>query len=202
MFVDRFLEKCLVEEGDSSSISWGEDSGLPVNSLQTLARSSDNSLFSVEEGNDHEQQTFDLYSSFPFTRVEDNQDYATLLETLALATSSPQLSLEYIQQFASELGIYVRSEVDSNDQVDALPLVLDCSVAETLKQSTDEVCPICLEGLLRLQKVQKLPCSHRMHVRCCKRFFRTPGVKPVCPCCRFDMNTLSQDQTQQKGMTC
>lgn len=197
ILVGRFLDKCLVDEDDFSSISWGEASGLPVNNLQTLSRSFDNSVFSEDKEHDHKRQAGDLYATSFLPSFEQYQNYA---QALALATSRER-SLEYPQPFASQFGNDVNDKYSSY-RVDGLALILDCSDAETLKQTTDEVCPICLEGLKRLQKVQKLPCSHKLHVRCCKRFFRTVGVKPLCPCCRFDMTPLSQYQTQHKGMTC
>jgi|Transcript_71038 hypothetical protein len=71
--------------------------------------------------------------------------------------------------------------------VPALRYVQRCSRRTTLKRNQKEVCPICLEKLSKTEKVQTLPCSHKLHTSCCNAYFRTPGVKPMCPFCRFDM---------------
>jgi hypothetical protein len=72
----------------------------------------------------------------------------------------------------------------------ALDVVQHCSRRVMLKEDQAEVCPICLEEMRKTQQVKTLPCSHSLHGWCCTRFFRTPGVKPVCPVCRFDMAPL------------
>mmetsp|Transcript_50378 Transcript_50378/g.90479 ORF Transcript_50378/g.90479 Transcript_50378/m.90479 type:complete len:371 (+) Transcript_50378:52-1164(+) len=50
----------------------------------------------------------------------------------------------------------------------------------------EESCPICLEEFDVGQKSRMLPCFHCLHDRCAKRYFRSAGVQPVCPLCRFD----------------
>lgn len=71
--------------------------------------------------------------------------------------------------------------------VPALRYVQRCSRRTTLKRNQKEACPICLEKLSKTEEVQMLPCSHKLHTSCCNAYFRTPGVKPMCPICRFDM---------------
>jgi hypothetical protein len=71
--------------------------------------------------------------------------------------------------------------------VPALRYVRRCSRRITLRRNQNEVCPICLEKLSKTEKVQMLPCSHKLHTSCCNAYFRTPGVKPICPICRLDM---------------
>jgi len=53
-------------------------------------------------------------------------------------------------------------------------------------QSKDETCPVCLESFSEGQKTRTMPCFHCLHDRCAKNYFRSPGVQPVCPLCRFD----------------
>jgi hypothetical protein len=207
--VDCFFQRCLLEESDSSSRSWGEDSGLPVNSLQNLARASDEAFSSLQEEDEeeedddedtHEQEAVNHYATCLLMSVEDDQEtYEMVLQRLLLATSQ-DATIETLQQLASELGIQVCSG-DEIDRVDYLEMVLGCSSKETLQETTEDSCPICLEGFLKSQEVLKLPCSHGMHVECCKRFFKTSGVKPLCPICRFDMSSVTSNQIQQKEAT-
>jgi hypothetical protein len=69
----------------------------------------------------------------------------------------------------------------------ALDLVRRFSRRQKLKKDQAEVCPICLDKMTKSQQVHTLPCFHRLHSRCSMRYFKTSGVKPVCPVCRFDM---------------
>merc|ERR1740117_775390 len=53
-----------------------------------------------------------------------------------------------------------------------LKLVRQKSCGAQLKANQFEKCPICLDGLHKEQHVQTLPCFHRLHTKCCNKYFR------------------------------
>jgi len=59
------------------------------------------------------------------------------------------------------------------------------------KMPSEWTCSICLEdadnGQVKL-RVVVLPCSHRFHTRCIRRWLRRGS--PTCPLCNFDLSTL------------
>jgi len=69
-----------------------------------------------------------------------------------------------------------------------------------LEDDQAEKCPVCLDCLSKGQHVITLPCNHQLHRRCCTQYFRTSGVKPVCPVCRFDMAAPVRGQGGYEAM--
>jgi len=66
-----------------------------------------------------------------------------------------------------------------------LELVSESSVAGFVTgQGDDKQCPICLEDISPLQRVRTLSCKHQLHDDCFTKYFRFPGMRPNCPCCR------------------
>lgn len=63
-------------------------------------------------------------------------------------------------------------------------LVRSCSRADNLTRDLSEPCTVCLEDLRAGQRVRTFPCFHRLHDRCSAKYFRTPGILPLCPVCR------------------
>jgi len=74
----------------------------------------------------------------------------------------------------------------------ALKWVLQRSRRTVLQEDQFEKCTICLDNMKKGQHVQILPCFHKLHVKCCAKYFKTRGVKPLCPVCRFDMGNVAR----------
>lgn len=69
----------------------------------------------------------------------------------------------------------------------ALAFAVRRSRRAVLGEDQAEKCPICLCGLRKGQRVQILPCLHKMHGRCCAKYLGSQDVKLACPVCRFDL---------------
>lgn len=66
---------------------------------------------------------------------------------------------------------------------------------EVLQVDTEVACPVCLENLLPGEEVRTLPCFHMLHVECSDRYFRTRGVMPACPLCRYNVAVRSEQDS-------
>ena len=56
----------------------------------------------------------------------------------------------------------------------------------TATESDKEVeCAVCCESISTGDKLVELPCSHRFHTECMKRWVE---MNPICPCCRTNLS--------------
>lgn len=53
----------------------------------------------------------------------------------------------------------------------------------------DDCCPICLDDFEVRQKLSELPCRHRFHTGCLRRYFET-AARLQCPNCRRDCSDI------------
>lgn len=61
---------------------------------------------------------------------------------------------------------------------------------ELSDEYTDEVCSICLETWAKEQVLVCLPCKHVFHEECISKWFNT---RHICPLCRFELPSNTQD---------
>jgi len=63
------------------------------------------------------------------------------------------------------------------------------SIAVRLGERQADCCPICLESFEVREVVCELPCRHRFHKCCVRRYFSTVA-QPTCPYCRADCSDV------------
>jgi hypothetical protein len=180
--LDSFFEKCLSEDTEAPCSAWGEDSGFSVSDIENLARSSNESTDTAQA------PVVYLMANRPRARLHVVQHESTFQPDCP-PTSMDTLFCSLLQPLttsidSSSMAAYAVRLVEREC---ALDVVKRCSKREILEEYISETCPICLESLEKNQQVKILPCSHTLHGWCCTRYFRTSGVKAMCPVCRFDM---------------
>jgi len=223
--LDGFLSKCNQKPVvDDEVDSWGAFSGLAFNDVQNLARPSSDQAPRAEGltlmvmMND-EQPPCLLFvcpedppplpsrpavgnnaRRLPHTSPTDlggHTDHTTNLEVVPILRMTP-------------VGGAVAAVVIGETRLAAQPLpnalgtglkvVRRMSRKIVLDVDQAEKCPVCLDCLSKGQHVITLPCNHQLHRRCCTQYFRTSGVKPVCPVCRFDMAAPVRGQGGYQAM--
>lgn len=164
-FLSSFLQQCVDEENTDTSQHWEDASGLAITDVRNLARSS-SGIMEIPP---------------PPTPDFVNEDYQHQLSPFA---DSHEATL---------LVPMVATEKSVPESRGCLALVLRRSRRVLLAETQAERCPICLEGLRKGQRAQTLPCFHQMHRRCCAKYFKSWGVKPQCPVCRFSLADQADD---------
>jgi hypothetical protein len=177
--MNNFLDRCLNEVHEEPSIEWGESSGLPINSMQNLARTSETHA-----------PTDERRIVFVMTRSDRAGDSASE-NSQSVSRMSVPVAVDLLEQWISEVVEAQSDETDAPKQPNALKVVQRRSHRTKLKETQSETCTICLENFRRAQLVRRLPCGHVLHDWCCRKYFKTAGVKPLCPVCRFDMSCAS-----------
>mmetsp|Transcript_86244 Transcript_86244/g.272028 ORF Transcript_86244/g.272028 Transcript_86244/m.272028 type:complete len:277 (-) Transcript_86244:197-1027(-) len=77
-----------------------------------------------------------------------------------------------------------RSRRRSRQGPSGLALMKASTSASTLQSDSPGSCPICLEAMLKKQRVRTFPCLHMLHVGCASRLLRAEGAVAKCPLCR------------------
>jgi hypothetical protein len=180
----NFLNSCLNEVHEESSTEWGESSGLPVNDVQTLARTSETEPPSTESRN---RIVFVVARSGEQQSEEPFDTLATTHSDRTINQMSVPVAVDLLEQWITEIVETQSPDTETCQQPNALKVVLQRSIRKKLRRTPAEACTICLDNFRRMQPVRSLPCSHILHDWCCRKYFRTAGVKPLCPVCRFDM---------------
>jgi hypothetical protein len=213
--INSFFDRCLTDDQPEESAvpcgGWGDDSGVLIHDVQTLARASDE-----EEPTPQAEHigvvvmpTIDNTHRSWLQRLCDHGDLlASAIHMSSVSTEAVQmLSLDALstqlgmpvgeillltpEQLASAIEAHNNA---TNYPANALKIVHQCSRRQKLKKDQADSCPICLEKFSKSQQVRTLPCFHQLHGRCCAKYFKTPGVKPMCPVCRFDMCELYDEE--------
>jgi hypothetical protein len=205
--LNSFFDRCLIDEQPEETPQcggWGDDSGLLIHDVQTLARSSDETespraenigvvvMPNADNSQQHSwlQRMCDhgdvLASAIHMSSVSTGAAQTFSLEALSTQLGMPvgEIILLTPQQLAAVIEAHNNAMKCSPN---ALRVVQQQSRRQKLKSDQADACPICLETFEKSQYVQILPCFHRLHGRCCAKYFKTPGVRPMCPVCRFDM---------------
>jgi hypothetical protein len=210
--LNDFLGKCLKDPPNQEAESWGDSSGLAVNDMQNLARESSSqapasrsdSLSLLIMMNDNDQSSGEA----PWLQFSDAS--AVLCGTSMEVQNEGSLvaqgeqghsiaNLEFVPFFsAAQLhgpvaGVVIGetrhaiAETSAPGTSATLKCVRQKSRKTVLEEDQVEKCPICLDSLCKGERVVTLPCFHKLHQRCCTKYFKTAGVKPICPVCRYAM---------------
>jgi hypothetical protein len=178
--LDSFLSKCLDEQLDEDCGPWGESTGQSSTDPQILVNPSS------DEANTAHTGDLALLVVMP-TNVGVSGIPTAGLEIVPILDAPAILGRPMTGLVIGETWHSEESTGGSCKKAGCFKLVQRRSRRKVLEHDQVEKCPICMDSLMAGHQVQKLPCSHVLHRRCCMKYFRTSGVKPLCPVCRFDM---------------
>mmetsp|Transcript_26173 Transcript_26173/g.59585 ORF Transcript_26173/g.59585 Transcript_26173/m.59585 type:complete len:260 (-) Transcript_26173:181-960(-) len=109
-------------------------------------------------------------------------------------TSPPPQSPEMTETTEAQPSTPVRRR--QRQRIRAFTLIKPCSRVSALESDSQQSCPVCLESLRSGQRVRTLPCFHMLHNNCSVRYYRTRGVLPSCPVCRWGVGMLMDPESE------
>ncbi len=99
------------------------------------------------------------------------------------------------------------AERNVNSLCEELPIITYDGSASWAEDSNHKTCTVCLEPFIKGDRIIILPCLHRFHLMCCKKwwvpklhssfedpFSSSDRSKPTCPTCKGDVLDFVEKQ--------
>lgn len=124
---------------------------------------------------------FDFYHfySIEITLEEiENTNIMIYIPTIDYRNNIFQLLSLLTSNIVNEQNEEEEQPILTSEDFDKLPI-------ETLTETIDNDCAICIEKLSKGNEIVKLPCNHLFHINCIKSYFLNYNNK--CPMCRSNI---------------